>query len=48
MNPAVWDIEHGVMLKLGDRKIVTHAVKGFEILTKEEITKLYGTPPKFS
>jgi hypothetical protein len=33
---------------LTEGKIVSHAVRGFTALTKQEITKLYGQPPVFS
>jgi hypothetical protein len=37
MNNAVWDIEHGVMLKLTDNKVISQAVFGTEKLSKEKI-----------
>jgi hypothetical protein len=48
LSNAVWDIENGVFVKLTEGKIVSHAVRGFTALTKQEITKLYGQPPVFS
>jgi len=35
LNCAVWDIEHGTVLRLAEGKIVTHAVHGFQPLSGE-------------
>jgi hypothetical protein len=48
MNGAVWDINTGAMLKLGEGNVITHAMLGFEKLTREKICGLYGDPPLFS
>ena len=42
MNYAVWDIDQGTILKIADGKVITHAMKGFHNLEKEEIIKIYG------
>ena len=48
MNGAVWDIEQGLVLKLNADKVVTHAVRGYDVLTSAEINKIYGEPAVFS
>jgi hypothetical protein len=48
LNNAVWDIEKGVIVRLGEEKEVTHAIRGFQALSKEEIIELYGDPPIFT
>ena len=35
LNCGVWDIEHGTVLKLGEGGVVTHAVHGFEVLSRK-------------
>ena len=35
LNGAVWDISQGTILKLGDNKEITHALRGFELLTRD-------------
>ncbi len=47
LDNAVWDIAQGTILKLGQNKEITHAVKGFEKLTHEQIIQIYGAPPIF-
>jgi hypothetical protein len=37
MDPVIWDIEQGLLLKLGIDKKVTHAIRGFTPLTETEI-----------
>jgi hypothetical protein len=44
---AVWDIQHGTVLKLVECREITHAVRGFAPLEMKEITDLYGDPPMF-
>jgi hypothetical protein len=34
MNNAVWDIQHGLVLKLAEGKLITHALCGFENLSQ--------------
>jgi hypothetical protein len=34
-------------LKLAEGKYITHAVLGFEKLSQERITELYGSPPLY-
>jgi hypothetical protein len=45
LNNAVWDIDNGNVLRLGEGKVITHAIRGFKTLTQEEIEKVYGKPP---
>jgi hypothetical protein len=47
MNNAVWDIEHGIVLKLAEDKVITHAICGFENLSHTQIISIYGDPPVF-
>ena len=47
LNNAVWDIEHGTVLKLTEDKEVSHALLGFKKLTKTEIEAIYGSKPIF-
>jgi hypothetical protein len=37
LNNAVWDIEKGVIIRLGEDKLVTHAIRGFKGLSRGEI-----------
>ena len=48
LNNAVWDVEHGTILKLGEGKVITHAIRGFEHLRPREMEYNYGTPPRFN
>ena len=32
LNNAVWDIDNGIVMRLGEGKIVTHAIRGFKAL----------------
>ena len=45
LNNAVWDIENGTVLKLGEKRVVMHAMKGWTSLTQDEIKEIYGDPP---
>ena len=47
LNNAVWDIDNGVIVKLGEEKYVSHAIRGYKSLTKTEIEGIYGRPPIF-
>jgi hypothetical protein len=47
VNCAVWDIDQGIILTLSENKEVTHAVRGYNILSMPEIKSLYGDPPIF-
>jgi hypothetical protein len=44
---VVWDLKHGTILKLGDDRVITSAVLGYEALTESQIIALYGDPPVF-
>jgi hypothetical protein len=44
----VWDIQRGIVLKLAQGKIITHALFGFEQLSQSQIIEIYGNPPVFS
>jgi hypothetical protein len=48
LSNAVWDIENGTILKLTEGKYVSHAIRGFTVLSTQEIQKLYGETPIFS
>ena len=37
----------GTILKLGDDKVITAAISGFERLSNQEIKALYGDPPVY-
>lgn len=41
MNHAVWDIDTGCILKLGENKQILAAMKGRKVLSKKEITGIY-------
>lgn len=47
LNNAVWDIEKGTILKLGEGKEIMHAVLGFDKFTNEKIREVYGPHPVF-
>ena len=48
MNNAVFDIDKGLLLKLGEGKEVLAALKGRKAMSQEEIQEVYGSPtPKF-
>jgi hypothetical protein len=47
VNCAVWDIDTGVVLTLGENKEITHAIKGFNVLSMPQIKGMYGDPPIF-
>jgi hypothetical protein len=42
MEGAVWDIETGCILKLGEKKEILHAMFGFTKLKTEEIKEIFG------
>jgi hypothetical protein len=48
LNNAVWDVEHGSVLKLVDGKEVSDAMHGFNKLSRPQICAMYGDPPVFS
>ena len=37
LNNAVWDIENGTLLKLGEGKLIVQAIRGVTKLSNEEI-----------
>jgi hypothetical protein len=41
-NNIVWDIKHGLLLKIIEGKIITHAVRGFKPLSEKQIIEIYG------
>ena len=47
LNNTVWDIEHRLLLKLGEGKIVVQANRGSAKLTYAEIEGVYGSPAVF-
>jgi hypothetical protein len=47
LNNAVWDIEHGTVLKLAEGQIITHAVHGIKPMGMDMIKQIYGDPPIF-
>ena len=48
VNFGVFDIDRGMLLKLGEGKEILAAMKGRRVLGPEEIRALYGGPvPKF-
>ena len=48
LTNAVWDISTGYVLKLGQNKLITHALYGFNKVTKNQLIEAYGDPPVFS
>ena len=49
LNYSLFDIDNGVLLKLGDDKEVLVGLRGKHKLTDEELVELYGGPiPKYS
>jgi hypothetical protein len=45
LNNAVFDIKNGTLLKLAEGREVSHAMKGLQKLSRQEINNLYGNPP---
>lgn len=48
LNAAVWDVENGNVLKIGEGKRVLMAYHGMKLMSQEEIEVLYGTPAVFA
>ena len=48
LNYSVWDVEHGIMIKLNEQGNVIQGVKGFKRMTQKEIIDQYGDPPAYS
>ena len=46
-STCVWDIEHGNILTLTGGRLITEAINGFEVLSKERVEEIYGLPPVF-
>ena len=47
LNCAVWDIPNGTILKLGEGRVITHGLLGFEKLSAKRLCRMYGDPPVF-
>ena len=47
-NGCVWDINTGLLLKLGERKEIVSAVYGFAKVNHKKIEEMYGSPPHYS
>ena len=47
LNNAVWDIDTGLMLKLGVEREIMHAGRGYEKCCQEELVFKYGDPPTY-
>ena len=47
LNNAIWDIEHGTVLKLCEGRYISHAIKGFRKLSTAEVRTIYGDPPRY-
>jgi hypothetical protein len=45
---TVWDIKTGAVLRLAEGKEITHAVLGYHVLQKEQIVKIWGSPPIYN
>ena len=48
LDGAVWDIQAGLILKVGEGKVVTQALSGLKRLGYGQITTLYGEKPIFT
>jgi hypothetical protein len=42
LNNTIWDIKNGTILKLGEGKRILTAIKGFNKLSDQEISAIYG------
>jgi hypothetical protein len=47
LNASIFDMDNGTVIKLAQNKEVIRAMKGFRVLTKKEIQKIYGSPPTY-
>jgi hypothetical protein len=47
-NGCVWDIDTGLLLKLGERKEIIAAVYGFAKVPMSKIQEMYGSPPRYT
>jgi hypothetical protein len=45
---TVWDIKTGAVLRLTEGAEITHAVLGYHVLQREQINKIWGSPPIYS
>lgn len=45
LNASVFDIDHGLVIKLAEGQEVVQAMKGLRKLSKDEIKTVYGNPP---
>ena len=48
LNATIFDIDHGLIIKLAEGLEVVQAYKGMHKLTNDEIKKVYGSPPFFT
>ena len=49
LNYSLFDIDNGVLCKLGDDKEVLVGLRGKQILSYDELVELYGSPvPKYT
>jgi hypothetical protein len=48
LKGAVWDMDTGLVLKLVEGRLITHAMLGYKRLQPREIKAIYGDPPVFS
>ena len=48
LDSAVFDVDHGLILEIGERKVVISALRGFKNLTLDQIKAIYGDPPTLS
>ena len=46
-NASVFDIENGIILKMGEGQEVLRAMKGHKVLSTPEMEAIYGSPPIF-
>ena len=44
-NASVFDMDNGLVIKMGEGKEVLRAMKGLKVLNTQEIEKIYGSPP---
>lgn len=47
-NGCVWDIDTGLLLKLGERREIIAAVYGFAKVPMSKIKEMYGAQPRYT
>lgn len=47
LNASIFDMDNGLVIKMAEGQEVVRAMKGFRILSKDEIISVYGSPPIF-